>query len=88
MFRACVMEFGGNWETHMPLVEFSYNNSYYMSIKATPFEAFYGRKCRSPLCWAEIGDKQLIGPELDQQTIDKIFKIRDRIKAARDRQKS
>ncbi|KAJ0556778.1 putative nucleotidyltransferase, Ribonuclease H [Helianthus annuus] len=88
MLRACVMDFGGNWDTHLPLVEFSYNNSYHTSIKAAPFEALYGRKCRSPLCWAEVGEKQLIGPELVQETTDKIFQIRDRIKAARDRQKS
>ncbi|KAJ0455809.1 putative Chromo-like domain superfamily protein [Helianthus annuus] len=59
-----------------------------MSIKAAPFEALYGRKCRSPVCWAELGDKQRLGPELVQETTDKIFKIRDRIKVARDRQKS
>ncbi|KAJ0603514.1 putative nucleotidyltransferase, Ribonuclease H [Helianthus annuus] len=88
MLRACVMDLGGNWDKHLPLVEFSYNNSYHTSIKAAPFEALYGRKCRSPLCWAEVGDKQLIGPELVQETTDKIAKIRDRIKAARDRQKS
>ncbi|KAJ0495913.1 putative nucleotidyltransferase, Ribonuclease H [Helianthus annuus] len=68
--------------------EFSYNNSYHTSIKAAPYEALYGRKCRSPLCWAEVGDKQLIGPELAQETTDKIAKIREHIKAARDRQKN
>ncbi|KAJ0878102.1 putative nucleotidyltransferase, Ribonuclease H [Helianthus annuus] len=88
MLRACVMDLGGNWDTHLPLVEFSYNNSYHTSIQAAPFEALYGRKCRSPLCWAETGDSKLIGPELVQETTDKIFQIRDRIKAARDRQKS
>ncbi|KAJ0752837.1 putative nucleotidyltransferase, Ribonuclease H [Helianthus annuus] len=88
MLRAYVMDLGGNRDTHLPLVESSYNNSYHTSIKAAPYEALYGRKCRSPLCWAEVGDKQLIGPELVQETTDKIAKIRDRIKAARDRQKS
>ncbi|GJU75718.1 putative reverse transcriptase domain-containing protein [Tanacetum coccineum] len=58
MLRACVIDFGKGWEKHLPLVEFSYNNSYYASIKATPFEALYGRKCRSPICWAEVGDVQ------------------------------
>ena len=72
----------------MPLVEFSYNNSYHSSIQAAPFEALYGRKCRSPLCLAEVGDKQLTGPEIIQETTDKIFLIKDRLKAARDRQKS
>ena len=87
MLRACVIDFGGNWDTHMPLIEFSYNNSYHSSIKAAPFEALYGRKCKSPLCWTEIGDSQLTGPEIIQETTDKIFKIRDRLKAVRDRHK-
>ncbi|GKF31779.1 putative reverse transcriptase domain-containing protein, partial [Tanacetum coccineum] len=59
MLRACVLDFGKGWERHLPLVEFSYNNSYHASIKAAPFEALYGRKCRSPICWAEVGDVQL-----------------------------
>ncbi|KAJ0863857.1 putative nucleotidyltransferase, Ribonuclease H [Helianthus annuus] len=88
MLRACVMDLGGSWDTHLPLVEFSYNNSYHTSIKAAPFEALYGRKCRSPLCWADAGDKRMVGPELVQETTDKIAQIRERIKAARDRQKS
>ncbi|KAI3799955.1 hypothetical protein L1987_35261 [Smallanthus sonchifolius] len=88
MLCACVIDFGGNWDTHLPLAEFSYNNSYHTSIKAAPFEALYGRKCRSPLCWAEVGEKHLTGPEIVQETTDKIFKIKDRLKAARDRQKS
>ncbi|GKD68363.1 putative reverse transcriptase domain-containing protein, partial [Tanacetum coccineum] len=55
MLRACVIDFGNGWVRHLPLVEFSYNNSYHASIKAAPFEALYGRKCRSPICWAEVG---------------------------------
>ncbi|GKC85620.1 putative reverse transcriptase domain-containing protein [Tanacetum coccineum] len=62
------MNFGKGWERHLPLVEFSYNNSYHDSIKATPFEALYGRKCRSPVCWAEVGDVQLMGPEIIHET--------------------
>ncbi|GJX26237.1 putative reverse transcriptase domain-containing protein [Tanacetum coccineum] len=54
MLRACVIDFRNGWVKHLPLVEFSYNNSYHASIKAAPFEALYGRKCRSPVCWAEI----------------------------------
>ncbi|XP_076949132.1 uncharacterized protein LOC143621661 [Bidens hawaiensis] len=84
MLRACVMDFGGNWDTHLPLIEFSYNNSYHTSIKAAPFEALYGRKCRLPVCWAEIGDNQITGPEIIEETTDKIFQMRDRIRAARD----
>ncbi|GKB93313.1 reverse transcriptase domain-containing protein [Tanacetum coccineum] len=55
MLRACVIDFENGWVKHLPLVEFSYNNSYHASIKAAPFEALYGRKCRSPVCWAEVG---------------------------------
>nr|GFC32503.1 putative reverse transcriptase domain, ribonuclease H-like domain, aspartic peptidase domain protein [Tanacetum cinerariifolium] len=61
MLRACVIDFGGSWDQHLPLVEFSYNNSYHASIKAAPFDALYGRKCRSPVCWSEVGDSQLMG---------------------------
>ncbi|KAI3777339.1 hypothetical protein L1987_47139 [Smallanthus sonchifolius] len=59
MLWACVIDFENTWDTHLPLVEFSYNNSYHTSIKAAPFEALYGRKCRSPLCWAEVGNSML-----------------------------
>nr|GEZ53356.1 putative reverse transcriptase domain-containing protein [Tanacetum cinerariifolium] len=76
------------WDKHLPLVEFLYNNSYHTSIKAAPFEALYGRKCRSPICWAEVGDRQLTGPEIIHETTDKIVQIKSRIQAARDRQKS
>ncbi|KAI3523729.1 hypothetical protein L1887_02080 [Cichorium endivia] len=88
MLRACVIDFGGSWDTHLPLVEFSYNNSYHTSIKCAPYEALYGRKFRSPLCWQEIGDRQLSRPEIIQETTDKIRVISDRLKAAQDRQKS
>nr|GFA26969.1 putative reverse transcriptase domain, ribonuclease H-like domain, aspartic peptidase domain protein [Tanacetum cinerariifolium] len=87
MLRACVTDFGNGWERHLPLVEFSYNNSYHASIKATPFEALYGRKCRSPVCWAEVGDAQLTGPEIIQETTEKLVQIKQRLQAARDRQK-
>ncbi|GJT89335.1 putative reverse transcriptase domain-containing protein [Tanacetum coccineum] len=72
MLRACVIDFGKGWERHLPLVEFSYNNSYHASIKASPFEALYGQKCRSPVCWAKVGDIQLTGPEILQETTKKI----------------
>ncbi|GJQ89409.1 putative reverse transcriptase domain-containing protein [Tanacetum coccineum] len=88
MLRACVIDFGKGWVNHLPLVEFSYNNSYHASIKAAPFEALYGRKCRSPVCWAEVGEVQLTGPEIVQETTEKIIQIKQRIQAARDRQKS
>ncbi|GJV57897.1 putative reverse transcriptase domain-containing protein [Tanacetum coccineum] len=88
MLRACVIDFGKGWDKHLPLVEFSYNNSYHASIKAAPFEALYGRKCRSPVCWAEVGDSQLTGPEIIQETTEKIVQICQRLQAARDRQRS
>ncbi|GJW03222.1 putative reverse transcriptase domain-containing protein [Tanacetum coccineum] len=88
MLRACVIDFRKGWDRHLPLVEFSYNNSYHMSIKAAPFEALYGRKCCSPVCWVEVREAQLTGPEIIYETTEKIFKIRDRMQAARARQKS
>ncbi|GJX34410.1 putative reverse transcriptase domain-containing protein [Tanacetum coccineum] len=88
MLRACVIDFGKGWERHLPLVEFSYNNSYHASIKAAPFEALYGRKCRSPVCWAEVGDVQLMGSKIIHETTEKIVQIRQRLQAARDRQRS
>ncbi|GJW48947.1 putative reverse transcriptase domain-containing protein [Tanacetum coccineum] len=82
------MNFGGNWDVHLPLVEFSFNNSYHLSIRCAPFEALYGRKCRSPVLWAEIREISLIGPELVQETTDKVVLIKEKLKVARDRQKS
>ncbi|GJR82206.1 putative reverse transcriptase domain-containing protein [Tanacetum coccineum] len=69
-------------------MEFYYNNNYHTSIKAAPFEALYGRKCRSPVCWVEVGDAQLTGPAIIHETIEKIVQIKSRIQAARGRQKS
>ncbi|GKB69131.1 putative reverse transcriptase domain-containing protein, partial [Tanacetum coccineum] len=88
MLRACVIDFGNGWIKHLPLVEFLYNNCYHASIKAAPFEALYGRKCRSLVCWAEVGEAQLTGPDLVRETTEKIIQIKQRIQAARDRQKS
>nr|GEU84924.1 hypothetical protein [Tanacetum cinerariifolium] len=86
--RTCVRDFGGSWDVHLPLVEFSYNNSYHSSVRCAPFEALYSRKCHSPIMWAEVGESQLIGLELVQETIEKISQIKDRLKATCDRQKS
>ncbi|GJR07492.1 putative reverse transcriptase domain-containing protein [Tanacetum coccineum] len=88
MLRACVIDVGKGWVKHLPLVEFSYNNSYHSSIKAAPYEALYGRKCRSPVCWAEVEEAQLTGPELIQETTEKIILIKQRMQATQDRQKS
>ncbi|KAI3687192.1 hypothetical protein L1987_80885 [Smallanthus sonchifolius] len=86
MLRVCVIDFDGNWDSHLPLIEFSYNNSYHTIINMAPFEALYGRKCRSPICWNEIGESQIT--ELIQETSDKVLRIRDNLLAARSRQKS
>ncbi|GJY60248.1 putative reverse transcriptase domain-containing protein, partial [Tanacetum coccineum] len=88
MLRGCVIDFGNGWVRHLPLVEFSYNNSYHASIKAEPFEALYGQKCRLPVCWAEVGQVQLTSPEMVQKTTEKVIQIKQRMQAARDRQKS
>nr|GEV40618.1 putative reverse transcriptase domain-containing protein [Tanacetum cinerariifolium] len=88
MLRACVINFGGSWDRHLPLVEFSYNNSYNASIKAAPFEALYGQKCTSPVGWSEVGDSQLTGPELIRETNEKIVQLKHRLLTARSCQKS
>ncbi|GJX22659.1 putative reverse transcriptase domain-containing protein [Tanacetum coccineum] len=88
MLRACVINFGNSWDRHLPLVEFSYNNSYHASLKAAPYEGLYGRKCRSPVCWSEVGDSQLTGPELICDTTEKIIQTKNRLLAARSHQKS
>nr|GFA63871.1 putative reverse transcriptase domain-containing protein [Tanacetum cinerariifolium] len=88
MLSVCAMYYGGNWDTHLPLVEFSYNNSYHSSIKCAPFEALYGRRCRIPIAWTEVGEGKRLGPEIVQETTDKIVQIKERLKVARDRQKS
>ncbi|GJU78328.1 putative reverse transcriptase domain, ribonuclease H-like domain, aspartic peptidase domain protein [Tanacetum coccineum] len=87
MLRACVIDFGKGWERPLPLVEISYNNRYHASIKAASFEALYGRKCRSPVYWAEVGDVQLTGPEIIHETTKKIVQIQQRLQAARDWQR-
>ncbi|GKA30561.1 putative reverse transcriptase domain-containing protein [Tanacetum coccineum] len=71
ILRACAINFGKGWVNHLPLVEFSYNNSYHASIKAAPFEALYGQKCHSPVCWTKIGEAQILSPELIQKTTEK-----------------
>nr|GEW21035.1 hypothetical protein [Tanacetum cinerariifolium] len=87
MLRACVNDFEGSWDRHFPLVEFSYNNSYHASIKVAPFKALYGRKCRSPVGWSEVGDSQLTGPKLIRETNEKIVQIKNRLLTTRSRQK-
>ncbi|GJS24940.1 putative reverse transcriptase domain-containing protein [Tanacetum coccineum] len=88
MLRAYVIDFGGSWDVHLPLAKFSYNNSYHSSIRCALFKALYGRKYRSPVLWAKIREGSLIGPELVLETTDKVVLIKERLKVARDRQKS
>ena len=88
MLRACVIDFKGNWDRFLPLAEFAYNNSYHASIQMAPYEALYGRKCQSPLCWTELSERKLYGPDLIDQTSEQIKTIRKRLLAAQSRQKS
>ncbi|KAL0539556.1 hypothetical protein IC582_023772 [Cucumis melo] len=88
MLRACALEFPGSWDSHLHLMEFAYNNSYQATIGMTPFEALYGKCCRSPVCWGEVGEQRLMGPELVQSTNEAIQKIRSRMHTAQSRQKS
>ena len=64
MLRGCVMEFSGSWDRYIPLMEFAYNNSFQSSIGMAPYEALYGRKCRSLVCWTELNEHKLIGPDI------------------------
>ncbi|GJU19935.1 putative reverse transcriptase domain, ribonuclease H-like domain, aspartic peptidase domain protein [Tanacetum coccineum] len=88
MLHTRVIDFGSSWDRHLPLVEFSYNNSYHASIKAAKFKALYGRKCRSLVRWSEVGDSQLTSPELIRETTKKIVQIKNRLLTAHSRQKS
>ncbi|KAA0036007.1 pol protein [Cucumis melo var. makuwa] len=88
MLRACVLEFSGSWDSHLHLMEFAYNNSYQATIGMAPFEALYGKCCRSPVCWGEVGEQRMLGPELVQTTNAAIQKIRARMLTTQSRQKS
>ena len=88
MLRMYVMDQQTHWEKHLPLVEFAYNNSYHSSIGMPPYEALYGRPCRTPLSWERLEDRVIIGPELIQEMEEQVVQIRQRLKEAQDRQKS
>ncbi|CAJ2642348.1 unnamed protein product [Trifolium pratense] len=88
LLRACVLEQGVSWDSCLPLIEFTYNNSFHSSIGMAPFEALYGRRCRTPLCWFESGESVILGPEIVQETTEKIRMIREKMKASQSRQKS
>ena len=76
MLRACVLDHKGSWEEHFPLVEFAYNNSYQASIRMVPYEALYGRPCRSPLGWIEVEESSITGSDLIRDTLEKVSLIR------------
>ena len=86
--RACVLDLKGSWEERLPLVEFAYNNSYQASIQMAPYEALYGRPCRSPICWIEVGESSIIGPDLIRDTSKKVGMIRKLLLTTQSRQKS
>ena len=88
MLRACVLEHKGNWDNFLPLIEFAYNNSYHSSLGMAPYEALYGRKCRSPLCWYEVGERKMLGPEIVQRTTEQIKMIWEKLVMAQSRQKN
>ncbi|GAU48050.1 hypothetical protein TSUD_404850 [Trifolium subterraneum] len=88
LLRACVLEQGESWDSCLPLIEFTYNNSFHSSIGMAPFEALYGRRCRTPLCWYESGETVVLGPDIVQETTEKIRMIREKMKASQSQQKS
>jgi hypothetical protein len=88
MLRACVLKHGGSWDKSLPYVEFSYNNSYQGSLKMSPFEALYGRKCRTPLYWSETGERQLFVADIISEAEKQVLTIRENLRNAQSRQKS
>ena len=82
MLRACVLDLKGSWEEHLPLIEFTYNNSYQASIQMAPYEALYGRSYRTPICWTEVGESSITGPDLIRDTFEKVSLIRQCLLAA------
>jgi hypothetical protein len=88
MLRACALKHGGSWDKSLPFTEFSYNNSYQASLKMAPFEALYGRKCRTPLYWSETGESQLFGPEIIKEAERQVQVVHENLKVAQSRQKS
>jgi hypothetical protein len=88
MLRACVLTYGKDWEKSLSYAEFSYNNSYQASLGMSPFEALYGRKCRTPLMWSEVGEQTLLKPSLIKEAEDRVAEIREKLKEAQSRQKS
>lgn len=88
MLRACVMDFKGSWERHLPLVEFAYNSSFQASIGMAPYKALYGRLCQSPICWTDVRENSLLWPDLIRETTEKVQLIRQRLMTAQSRKNS
>ena len=88
LLRMCILDHLGAWDEVLPLIEFTYNNNFHASIGMAPYEAPYGRKWRTPLCWYQDGEAMLVGPELLEQTIEKVRMVRDRMQASQSRQKA
>jgi len=88
LLRACILEHKGSWDSFLPLIEFTYNNSFHTSIGMGPFEALYGRKCRTPLCWYETRENLILGLKIVQQTTEKVKLVQEKMKAMQSRQKS
>ena len=87
MMRMCILDWAGSWEKHLPLIEFSHNNSFHSSIGMAPYEGLYGRPCKTPLCWTEVGERREFGPEIVEETMKKLEIIQTNMKKAHDRQK-
>jgi hypothetical protein len=88
MLRACALKHGESWDKSLPYAEFTYKNSYQSSLKMAPFEALYGRKCRTPLFWNQTGESQLFGPEIIKEAERQVEIIRENLKTAQSMQKS
>ena len=87
MLHSCALQSGESWDKHLPYAEFAYNNSYQRSIRMAPFEALYGRRCRTPLCWSEPGERVIFGPDLVVDAEEQVRRVRTNLQAARDRKK-
>ena len=88
MLRSCAIHYGNNWDKCLPLAEFSYNNSYQASLKMAPFEALYGRRCRTPLSWSQTGEHKIFEPDLVVEAEEQVHVMQENLRAAQSRQKS
>jgi hypothetical protein len=88
MLRACALTYGTDWERSLPFAEFSYKNNFQASLRMAPFEALYGRKCRTLLAWSEVGERTLFGPAIIKEVEEKVEKVRENLRIVQSRQKS